>query len=274
MKVTLINVTPFALETLIFTKSTRLRMTGVGLEEIKAWPEEKKMAELEYMLGTIQSSWEFVDYIFMIEGVTRAFTHQLVRHRVGTSFAQQAQRAVDMSDFDYLATGPLADEDSDAAFIYRTGMDDIKNTYAGLIEEGVPPQDARGILPTNILTNICFKANLRTLHDMGLKRLCVKAQGEFQDVFRAIRAEMIRVHPWTERMIRVQCATNGTCIFPSYPVEQCPVKPFVYNPQTGHAYGLDTPFAYPVNPLTPDEIQGIWETNRAEAQPGLPRETP
>lgn len=288
MKVTLINHTPFALETLLFTKSTRLRMTGLGLDEVKAWPEEKKMAELDYMLGTIQSSWEFVDYIFAIEGVTRAFTHQLVRHRVGTSFAQQAQRAVDMSGFNYLATGDKLNHgtgnstrDSEIrdgwdhagenpSNIYDRTMQQIDAGYKELVRLGVPAQDARGILPTNILTNIVFKANLRTLHDMGLKRLCVKAQGEFQDVFRAIRAEVIRVHPWAERMIRVQCATNGTCIFPSYPVRLCPVKRYVYNPETGNAYGAEeTP---KLLPSTPDAIQKIWESRRAEAQPDVPKE--
>lgn len=291
MKVSLINYTPHALETLIFTKNTRLRMTARGLEEIIAWPEERKQQEWEYMKGTIQSSWEFVDYIFMIEDVTRAFTHQLVRHRVGTSFAQQAQRAVDMSGFEYLATGDklnpegfhipvrqskLRDGDpgTNPSNIYDKTMQVIDASYQALIAEGVPAQDARGILPTNILTNIAFKANLRTLHEMALKRLCVKAQGEFQDVFRAIRAEVTRVHPWTEPVLRVQCASNGTCLFPTYPVKDCPVKPYVYNHLTGRPYGY-TEYGHEPGvrvPSTVDEIQLIWERNRAEAQPGLPKE--
>ena len=267
MRVTLINYTPHALETLIFTKNTRLRMTARGLEEIIAWPESKKMQEWEYMKGTIQSSWEFVDYVFMIEDVTRAFTHQLVRHRVGTSFAQQAQRAVNMEGFGYEYTGALKDPDNPAQDVYEDIMMDISEGYAKLMGMGIPAQDARGVLPTNIHTNIAFKANLRTLHEMALKRLCVKAQGEFQDVFRALRAEVIRVHPWTEPVLRVQCATNGTCLFPTYPVSDCPVKPRVYNPETGVAYNGD-------RPLAPDDIQRVWERNRAEAQPGLPREVP
>lgn len=284
MKVTLINYTPHALETLIFTKSTRLKMAATGLEEIIGWPEERKLQEWAYMMGTIQSSWEFADYIFMIEDVTRAFTHQLVRHRVGTSFAQQAQRAVDMSGFDYIRTGALRHPDDpdklSAAGVngrpildeYDITMQDIRDSYEAMIHNGVPAQDARGILPTNICTNIVFKANLRTLHEMALKRLCVKAQGEFQDVFRAIRSEVVRVHPWTEKILRVQCATNGTCLFPTYPVTDCPVKPHVYNPETGRSYGDEIG----LNPLPwkPDDIQELWEHHRAEAQPGLPREVP
>lgn len=261
MKVTLINYTPDALETLIFTKNTRLAMSPELFLEIMNWPREKKMAELAYMKGTIQSSWEFIDYIFMISGVSRAFTHQLVRHRVGTSFAQQAQRVVNLEGFEYI-TGPSIQED-DQVHEYDQIMAMISSGYNDLVQLGVARQDARGVIPTNVSTNIVFKANLRTLHDMGLKRLCVKAQGEFQDVFREIRARVIEVHPWTEDMIRVQCAMNGTCIFPSYPMEDCPVKPHVFDPQTGRAYDGGLPWK-------PNDIQDLWEVRRAEAQPLAP----
>jgi flavin-dependent thymidylate synthase len=263
MRVTLINYTPFALETLIFTKSTRLKMSGTGLRDIIEWPLERKLAELEYMKSTIQSSWEFVDYIFMIEGVSRAFTHQLVRHRVGTSFAQQAQRAVDMSGFDYVEGPSITSEPQQRA--YRDAMARINEAYQELMALGVPAQDARGVLPTNIATNICFKANLRTLHDMGLKRLCTKSQGEFQDVFRAMRAAVVEVHPWAKDMIQVHCAAYGTCMFPSYPTVKCPPKRLVLDPSTGEAYGGGAPGSLV-------QIQRVWEVERAEAQPGLPKE--
>lgn len=259
MNVSLLCCTPDALEVLLFTKGTRLRMSATGLAEIKAWPEEKKLKELAYMLGTIQSSWEFVDYVFMIEGVSRAFTHQLVRHRVGTSFAQQAQRAVNMSDFEYI-TGPSIMADKERRTEYRDIMEQLSNRYADLLDMGANPQDARGVLPTNISTNIVFKANLRTLHDMALKRLCVKAQGEFQDVMRAIVAEVNRVHPWTRAMLKVECAWNGTCLFPTFPVSDCPVKPLVFDPETGEAYGGGKPASLPI-------IEERWRTVRAEAQP-------
>lgn len=282
MKVTLIAATPHALETLIFTKNTRLKMTGEGLAEVIAWPEEKKQKELEYMKNTIQSSWEFVDYVLAIEGVTRAFTHQLVRHRVGTSFAQQAQRVVDMSGFQYLATGeelnpggdPTSERDSTArdgdpgdnpSNVYDHVMQEIDAGYNKLTTLGVKPQDARGVLPTNVLTNIVFKANLRTLHDMALKRLCVKAQGEFQDVFRAIVAAVASHHPWAESFLRVQCAWNGTCLFPTLPVDQCHVKPFVYDPVTTWSYGQNVGMDTPLKPLS--ELVQIHARERRDIQP-------
>lgn len=291
MKVTLLTCTPDALDVLIYTKNTRLQMSGAGLAEVKAWSPERKAEELLYMRNTIQSSWEFVDYVFAIEGVTRAFTHQLVRHRVGTSFAQQAQRVVNMEGFDYLATGLVSVDDDglphttnaaelvrenydrypdpaqipgSPANIYDWTMDRINAGYEALVGRGVKTQDARGVLPTNICTNIVFKANLRTLHEMALKRLCVKAQGEFQDVFKGIVAATVAEHPWADDFLRVQCAWNGTCLFPSLPLSDCHVKPWVYNPETAQSYG-GWENGYKLK--TTKEIYQLHRAERREIQP-------
>lgn len=258
MKVTLISYTPDALELLLLTKNTRLKMSPVLLDEIKAWSEEEKLNQLEYMRHTIQSSWEFVDYVFLIEGVSRAFTHQLVRHR-HNSYAQQAQRAVDMTGFEFI-TGPSIAASENLSDEYQLAMDGISASYKVLTDLGAHKQDARGVLPTNIATNIIMKANLRSLHDMALKRLCVKAQGEAQDVFRAMVDAVKEVHPYFGPFLKVWCATYGTCCFHTFPMAQCPVKPGVYNPETQTSYDGTTPD-------TLDNIEAVHGAYRAEAQP-------
>lgn len=261
MKVELVNFTKDALETLVFTKSTRLKMSADGFQTFVDMPYEQKMREWEYMQNTIKSSWEFVDYIFAITGVTRAFTHQLVRHRIGTSFAQQSQRTVDMSGFDYVVPEGM-DGDAEQLQVYHGAMADINDAYQHLVNiTQTPPQDARGILPTNVSTNIIFKANLRTLNGMCGERLCVKAQGEFQNVMRAIREVVIGVHPWAEPALRVHCAQHGTCAFPTF--SGCPIKDGVFDPNTGRRHDGA---AYP---MTKEEIHRKWEHTRAEAQPGV-----
>ena len=137
MKVTLLSYTPDALELLLFTKQTRLTQSPGLLAEIKGWPEERKMAELKYMLGTIQSSWEFITYVFDIDGVSRAFTHQFVRHRQG-SYAQQSQRTVDMSGFEYITPSALKNN-ADAEAVYIGAMSGINHDYQALREYGVDP---------------------------------------------------------------------------------------------------------------------------------------
>ena len=170
-----------------------------------------------------------------------------------------------MSDFDYVRTGTIRDAnpaDNNLRQVYDDTMEDISGGYKALIAMGANPQDARGVLPTNICTNIIFKANLRTLHHMAAERLCVKAQGEFQDVMRAVRLEVVKVYPWTEPMLRVHCAANGVCCFPNYPHTECPVKGGVFNPATGLRYdgSIDLPD-------TLEQIHEKWLINRAEAQP-------
>lgn len=223
MKVHLISVTPEALTLLLRTKNTRLGYA----EDPATWSEEKRREHLAYMKDTIKSSWEFVDYTFQIEGVTRAFTHQLVRTRTG-SFAQESQRTVDVGDHEVL--NPFEDEvltgeEGKRRMTFEAGKRSVMAAYAMLLKDGAKPGDARGILPTNVTTSIVTKLSLRTLHEMGKVRLCTRTQGEYQAVFRAMREAVYAVHPWAEEhgFIEVACVADGTCAFPRYGKQECPV---------------------------------------------------
>jgi len=217
MKVKLLSFTPDALTLLLRTKNTRLRALS---EDPASWTDERRAENLAYMRDTIKSSWEFVDYVFEVEGVTRAFTHQYVRTRTG-SYAQESQRASDVSE-----NGVLRPESVDP-FVGQWDplMKEIISTYKDLLEAGVPAQDARGLLPTNVLTSITAKFNLRTLHEMAKVRLCTRTQGEYQEVFRKMRAAVISVHPWTETFgfLEPACVADGVCAFPRYGKTECPV---------------------------------------------------
>ena len=224
MNVELISYTPDALNLLLKTKNTRLTHT----DDPATWSDEKKQEHLDYMRDTIKSSWEFVDYTFQIEWVTRAFTHQLVRTRTG-SYAQQAMRVVDAREQPILMPPSIAARE-ECAILWRTIAALIQEAYGAMIDAGAPAQDARGILPIHVTTSIMAKFNLRTLHDMAKLRMCTRTQGEYQDVFRAMRAEVIKVHPWTEEFIQVQCVESGSCAFPRYGKAECPV----YAPSMDH----------------------------------------
>lgn len=204
MEVKLINYTQDAEDVLLFTKSTRLALTPGLLDEIKSWPRERKLAELAYMANTIPSSWEFVDYTFAITGVSRAFTHQFVRNRHG-SYAQQSMRVVGMNDFDYVWPRRLLDNETLDAAQSRGIIQDtnafIKESYRRLIRRGIPAEDARGILPTNIATNIVAKFNLRTMSELAKSRTGGRTQGEYITVTNAMCDEVLRVHPWAEQFL-------------------------------------------------------------------------
>lgn len=181
---------------LVFTKQTRLEMKPGLLDDIAAWPQERINEELRYMANTIPSSWEFVSYVFLINGVTRGFTHQFVRTRTG-SYAQQTMRVLNVNGWDY-GTGPTIQDDVFRLHEYDHCMSRIAKTYNDLIAMGAKIEDARGVLPTNILTNIVAKFDLRTLADTMRKRASTRTQGEYRDVMDAMKAEVLRVHPWAE----------------------------------------------------------------------------
>lgn len=198
MKVTLISHTHDAAALLVFTKQARLGLSPARLEDIRGWHPDKLNAELTYMADTIPSSWEFVDYVFCVEGVSRAYTHQQVRTRTG-SYAQQSLRVVNKSDFDYVRPQrPMA---LDAERWLESCLAAIKHTYERMIAEGVPVEDARGILPTNVATNIVCKFNLRTMAELAASRTGGRTQGEYQAVVGAMCDEVLRVHPWAERFL-------------------------------------------------------------------------
>lgn len=199
MKVTLISHTPDAVELLLFTKATRLNMTPSLLNDIRNLSHDAKMAELDYMANTIPSSWEFVDYVFLVEGVSRAYTHQQVRTRAA-SYAQQTMRVLDMAEFEYIFTDRNL-EDPVAVSIIEDVLDQIKAGYRRLIARGQAPEDARGVLPTNISTNIVCKFNLRNFVELAKSRTGGRTQNEYQKVINAMVDEVLKVHPWAEKFI-------------------------------------------------------------------------
>lgn len=203
MKLTLIDYTGrgtpnparYAAELLVFTKRTRLTMDVDGLTAVAAMSDEEIEAELQYMARTIPSSWEFVSYTFLVQDVTRAFTHQFVRTRTG-SYAQQTMRVLNVDGWTY-ETGPSIEGGAqETAELYHDTMATIAAAYQMLIELGAEIEDARGVLPTNIHTNIVAKFDLRTLVTTLRKRASHRTQSEYRAVMDALRAAICDVHPW------------------------------------------------------------------------------
>lgn len=184
----------YAARLLIYIKNTRLEQSSETRAAINAWPAERVKDELDYIANTIRSSWEFVDYTFQVTFVTRAYTHQQVRTRTA-SYAQQAQRVVDLSKgFDTLIPATVINADNGK--MWNEVCEVIRNVYARYHGLGVPVQDCRGLLPTNVLTNIAIKMNLRTLADLVGKRDNPRAQGEYEMVVKRMVSRALEVHPW------------------------------------------------------------------------------
>jgi len=241
MEVELLDYTKDAIEKLIFTKETRLQGKHT-IEDIKEWSDEDKNEAIQYMFGTIQSSFEFVDFTFLISGVSRSFTHQLVRTR-GASYAQESMRAVKVSD------RGVVNPSGYALFDIMSG--EALDNYDQLLTEGLSIQDAREILPTGIETSIIIKINLREFSRMADVRLCYRASGEYQEVVKMMKKEVVDIYPELEPMIRVHCARTGMCCFPNY--KKCPIQ--------SHAVVVPQ--------FRKDNIQQLWLNTDHQADPGI-----
>ena len=115
----------------------------------------------------------------LIEGVTRAFTHQMVRQRTATFVQESLRFAVKDNAAFEVALPPSIDcmkDDDPRRVTWANAVEDMAGAYNGLINSGVPAEDARGLLPTNIATRLHYRTDLRNLANTAGMRLCSQAQ--------------------------------------------------------------------------------------------------
>lgn len=146
-------------------------MDGMSEDEIKAIIRITRDAGHHSVM-------EHASFTFAIEDVSRALTHQLVRHRLA-SYSQQSQRYVNLEPLEYVIP-PSIHGNEKAMEKYRELMKSIEKGYKELVEAGVPLEDARYILPNATHTNIVVTMNARELWNFFTLRTCMKAQWEIR----------------------------------------------------------------------------------------------
>jgi flavin-dependent thymidylate synthase len=156
----------------------------MSLDEIT--DDERRWAWEESIKGHLKAPWEFVDFTFMIEGVTRAFTHQIVRQRTAV-YAQESLRfAVKENLADEIPKPPMVVGDETAEAFWNQAVRSMERSYHALISLGIPAEDARGLLPHATTTRLIYKTNFRGLMEHAGNRLCTQAQFEWRAVFMGI----------------------------------------------------------------------------------------
>jgi len=123
---------------------------------------------------------EHASATFEISGISRACSHQLVRHRLA-SYSQESQRYVDMSDPEWVLP-PTVAENPDARAIWDGFAAEVKATYHALRGLGVRKEDARFALPNAAATRIIVTMNFRELLHFFRVRMSPTAQWEIRDV--------------------------------------------------------------------------------------------
>ena len=188
MKVALLQYTPEPERTVAL--AARLCYSPADIEELQ---EKISTADVRNFLDKImslghQSVLEHASFTFGIEGISRVTTHQLVRHRIA-SFSQQSQRYVSHTERFAAVVPPTIAERSDVLTRFEAQMAAVHRAYVEMVEEGIPAEDARYILPNATETKIIVTMNARELLHFFELRCCERAQWEI----RAMAMEMLKL---------------------------------------------------------------------------------
>jgi len=196
LKISLLEHTPNPEE--VVALSARLCYSPIGIEQLKEKLTEEEKIKLINLLresGHL-SPFEHVSFTFAVEGISRACSHQLVRHRLA-SYSQQSQRYVsEEKGFDFIVP-PSIKKDKEAEMIFLEAMEKAHEYYCKLLqkleEKGLKGelarQDARFVLPNAAETKIVITMNARELLHFFRVRCCNRAQWEI----RQLAIEMLKI---------------------------------------------------------------------------------
>ncbi len=127
------------------------------------------------------STLEHASYTFAVDGVSRALTHQLVRHRIA-SFNQQSQRYVKVKDGLNVITPYTVADNPEALAAFEASIAACEAAYETMLACGIPAEDARYVLPNAAETKIVITMNVRELLHFFELRCCNRAQWEIRQM--------------------------------------------------------------------------------------------
>jgi thymidylate synthase (FAD) len=162
---------------------------------------------------------------FGIAGVSRAFSHQFVRHRIGISFEQQSQRYVAFKKGEFPYTVPETVRKAGFEEKMARAFQDLGQLYQEMLDAGVPAEDARFLIPNAAQTNFKITINFLELLHVSDLRLCTRAQWEFRKVVSLMRAELNRKFPELARYLQPKCGEHrlGYCDESYKDWQACPI---------------------------------------------------
>lgn len=233
MKVTLIAHTPEP-EKVIAT-AAKLCYSSSDIMSLHDGLTDEKVAGFIDMLASIghESVMEHVSFTFGIEGISRACSHQLVRHRIA-SYSQKSQRYVNENGFEFITPPEIANI-PEAKALFDSEMARLTESYekladilaekhtAELIAQGVDEktaaskarkqanEDARFILPNACETKIVVTMNVRSLFNFFKHRCCNRAQWEIREVADEMLRLCYKEAPNVFKLAGPSCVMTGRC---------------------------------------------------------------
>ncbi|MCL5984971.1 MAG: FAD-dependent thymidylate synthase [Actinobacteria bacterium] len=161
--------------------AARLCYSSSGISELTSNLSDEDIRRIlkKIMTSRHYSALEHASFTFGIEGISRACSHQLVRHRIA-SYNQQSQRYVKYtSDVECVIPNSMI-KDEEARKIFLDVWDAAIGAYNELVSMGISQEDARYVLPNASPTKIIVTMNARELLHFFELRTCQRAQWEIR----------------------------------------------------------------------------------------------
>lgn len=210
MKVKLLSRTTDALRTAyIAARTCYSEQTPYAMDfEIFNPQQMLELIDKVYQSGHL-SIFEHINFTFAIEHISRACSHQMVRHR-HCSFSQQSQRYVDMQSPVFLEPQMIL-HDREADSIYNNFLISVNEVYKKLRTLGIAPEDARCVLPNATATNMVVTMNCRELMHICNLRLCTRAQQEIRELVNKMKEVVVNECEWLKPYLVPKCEVDGFC---------------------------------------------------------------
>ncbi len=175
----------------------------------EAQDEEKMLKLINRVISSGHySTIEHIQVSFAVSNVSRALTHQLVRHR-HASFSQKSQRYVkEKGHFDYIIPPTIA-RDEALRQKFDALMEQISDVYQEFTQAGVPAEDARFVLPNATASSMVVSMNLRELIHIANIRLCTRAQYEIRLMVKMMCDALDEA--WLAPYLTPKCERLGYC---------------------------------------------------------------
>jgi thymidylate synthase (FAD) len=154
------------------------------------------------------STLEHAVFSFGVEGISRACSHQLVRHRVA-SYNQQSQRYVKEGGFNFIVP-PKIKANEQACKKFLEAIEYSRSAYDEMLKVA-PAEDARFLLPNACETRIVITMNARELRHFFEERCCSKAQWEIREMADKMLSLAKGVAPFLFDGAGPKCLRLGYC---------------------------------------------------------------
>jgi thymidylate synthase (FAD) len=199
MKVTLIRHTH---EPLRAIASAAAITQGIPYDEVFGWTEDKIKSLVMHCYNSGHwSIFEFADFDFEVQGVSRAFETQCVRSRLASYEWESGRRDQEYKICDTMKHNALI----------NTEINDGITVYEMLVKDEVPPEKARYALPQGVARKARIKRNFRNLMETSLIRLCSHAMEEYREFMWLCKDEVKKVEPFLADLLVPECEYLGYC---------------------------------------------------------------